>query len=145
VNPSRDKEGAMADRVDMLEGSRSTSLTRREFTLEAALAILAGCVITISDTACGGSSTPSTTPTPVNPSDINGNVSANHGHVAVITGAQITAGTAIVALDIRGTATHTHTLSISQADLTTLKNRQTVTSLSTTDSGHSHTVTFTPA
>jgi hypothetical protein len=65
--------------------------------------------------------------------------------VATITGAQIRAGTAIVALDIRGMATHTHTLSISQADLATLKNRQTVTSLSTTDSGHSHTVTFTPA
>src|SRR5262245_61892355 len=134
----------MADRVDMLENSRSTSLTRREFTLEAALAILAGGVITIRETAWG-KSTPSTTPAPVNPSDVNGSVSANHGHVAVITGAQITAGTAIVALDIRGTASHTHTLSISQADLTTLKNRQTVTSLSTTDSGHSHTVTFTPS
>jgi hypothetical protein len=134
----------MADRVDTLGNPRSTSLSRREFTLEAALAILAGCVITISDTACGGSKASTTTPTPV-PSDINGNVSANHGHVAVITGAEITAGTAIVALDIRGTATHTHTLSISQADLTTLKNRQTVTSLSTTDSGHSHTVTFTTA
>jgi hypothetical protein len=134
----------MEDRVDMLEGSRSTSLTRREFTLEAALTILAGCVITIGDAACGDSK-PSTTPTPVTPSDINGNVSANHGHVATITGAQITAGTAIVALDIRGTATHTHTLSISQGDLTALKNRQTVASLSTTDSGHSHTVTFTPA
>ena len=134
----------MLDRADVLEDSRSTSLTRREFTLEAALAILAGCVITISDTACG-KDTPGAMPTPVNPSDVNGNVSANHGHVAVITGVQITAGTAIVALDIRGTATHTHTLSISQADLTTLKNRQTVTSLSTTDSGHSHTVTFTPA
>ena len=136
----------MADRIDVLENSQSASLTRREFTLEAALAILAGCVITISDSACG-KSTPSTTPTPtpVNPSDVNGNVSANHGHVAVITGAQITAGTAIVALDIRGTATHAHTLAISQADLTTLKNRQTITSLSTTDSGHSHTVTFTPS
>ena len=133
----------MADRADMLEDSRSTSLTRREFTLEAALAILAGCVITISDSACGKDS-PGTTPTPVNPSDVNGNVSANHGHVAVITGAKITAGIADPAVDIRGTATHTHTLSISQADLTALKNRQTVTSLSTTDSGHSHTVTFTP-
>ena len=135
----------MADLVDMLEDSRSTSLTRRAFTLEAALAILAGCVITISDTACGKDTPTPTTPTPAPVNDVNGNVSANHGHVAVITGAQITAGTAIVALDIHGTATHTHTLSISQADLTTLKNRQTVTSLSTTDSGHSHTVTFTPA
>jgi hypothetical protein len=80
----------------------------------------------------------------VPPADITGNVSANHGHIAVITGAAITAGTALVALDIRGTATHTHTLSISQTDLATLKNKQPITTTSTTDSSHSHSVTFTP-
>jgi hypothetical protein len=133
----------MSDHVGTLTSGASTSLTRREFTLEAALAILAGCLITISETACGSSTSPSA-PSTANPADINGAVSANHGHVAVITGAQITAGNAI-ALDIRGTATHTHTVSISQGDLTTLKNRQPVVSNSTTDSGHSHTVTFTPA
>jgi hypothetical protein len=131
----------MSNRVDIREHRQSASLTRREFTLEAAIAILAGCVITISDTACGGSNP--TAPIPTEP-DLNGSVSANHGHVAVITSIQIMAGNA-VALDIRGTATHTHTLSISQGDLTSLRNRQTVTSNSTTDSGHSHTVTFTPA
>jgi hypothetical protein len=120
-----------------------TSLTRREFTLDAALAILSGCVITISDMACG--STSSTAPTTAPPADVNGNIAANHGHIAVITGAQVTAGTAIVALDIRGSAGHTHTLSISQSDLTSLKNKQAITTTSTTDSGHSHAVTFTPA
>jgi hypothetical protein len=136
----------MSDHVEALTSNISTSLTRREFTLEAALAILAGCLITVSETACGSSNSPSapSTPTPTNPADINGVVSANHRHVAIITGAQITAGNAI-ALDIRGTATHTHTVSVSQSDLTTLKNRQQLVSNSTTDSGHSHTVTFTPA
>ena len=133
----------MSNQVGILKEHASTSLTRREFSLEAALAILGGCIITISDTACGSSKTPST-PTPVTPSDVNGVVSANHGHVAVITGAQITTGNAI-ALDIRGTATHAHTVNVSQADLASLKNRQAVTDTSTTDSGHSHTVTFTPA
>jgi hypothetical protein len=128
----------MSHRVDPLEPR--LSLTRREFTLEAALAILAGCVITISDTACGGSTT---TPTPA-PVDVNGTVSANHGHVAVVTGAQITAGGAIP-LNIQGTATHPHTVTLSQADLASLKNRQTVTSTSSTDNSHSHTITFTPA
>jgi hypothetical protein len=122
---------------------RRTSLSRREFTLDAALAILSGCVITIGDIACG--STSSTAPSSAPPADVTGNISANHGHVAVITSAQITAGAAIVALDIHGTAGHTHTLSISQADLTSLKNKQAVTSVSTTDSAHSHSVTFTPA
>ena len=104
----------MSNQVEILKEPASTSLTRREFSLEAALAILGGCIITVSDTACGSSKTPST-PTPVTQGDVNGVVSANHGHVAVITGAQVTAGNAI-ALDIRGSATHTHTVNVSQAD-----------------------------
>jgi hypothetical protein len=117
-------------------------VSRREFTLEAAMAILAGCVITIADEACG-SSTPAA-PTPP-PADITGVVAANHAapHIATITGAQITAGSA-VSLNIQGQATHNHTLTISQAELTSLKNRQPVTETSSTDSGHNHAVTFTP-
>ncbi len=55
----------MTDRVVTFEDHEPGSLSRRQFTLQAALAILAGCVITISDTACGSSSTttPSSTPT----------------------------------------------------------------------------------
>ena len=127
----------MTDRTENL--AEQTLLTRREFTLDAALAILAGCVITIADTACSGDS-PAPTP---NPSDINGDISANHGHTATVTAAQITTGSA-VSLDIRGSATHPHTVSVSQSDLTTLRNRQPVTITSSTDSGHTHTVTFTP-
>jgi len=120
-------------------------VTRREFTLEAALALLAGCVITISDT-CGGSST---TPTSTPPADTTGVISANHGHTAIITGAQITAGSAL-SLNIQGTAAHQHTVAITQADLTALRNRQVVsrdssTDLSNTFGLHAHTVTFTPA
>jgi len=129
----------MSERIEIFQDR--TSLTRREFTLEAALAILAGCVITIGETACSKSTT---APTSAPPSDVNGNISANHGHIATITGAQITAGGALT-LNIQGTATHPHMVMISQADLTALKNRQTVTSTSSTDSGHSHTVTFTPS
>src|SRR3954463_13605983 len=106
----------MSLRVNTLE--RPVSLDRREFTLKAALAILSGCVITIADTACGSS--PAAPAAVVAPADVTGVIAANHGHSAVITGAQITAGGA-VSLNITGTATHSHTLSISQADLTTLK------------------------
>jgi hypothetical protein len=123
---------------------RHPSVSRREFTLEAALAILAGCVITITE-GCGSSST-SPTPTPSTPqvSDLQGSISANHGHVATITAAQITTGNE-VALDIHGQANHAHTVTVSQGNLTTLKGRQQVSLTSTTDSSHSHTVTFTPA
>ena len=135
----------MTNRVESFE--EHASLTRREFTLDAALALLAGCVITISD-ACGGP----TGPTPVTsgpPADVTGLIADNHDHSAVITGAQITAGSAIT-VNIQGTAVHGHTVSITQANLTALKNRQSVASASSTDPStrygtHSHTVTFTPA
>ena len=118
--------------------------TRRDFTLNAALALLAGCVITISD-ACGSES-PATPSNP--PADVNGVISANHGHLAVVTSAQMTAGSA-VSLSIQGTAAHNHTLSLSQTDLQMLRNRQSVTHDSTSDPSntfglHLHTVTFTP-
>jgi hypothetical protein len=131
----------MSDRIETQVPH--TSLTRREFTLEAALAVLAGCVISISD-GCS-SSAPTAVPPPT---DITGTISANHNHSAVIAGAQITAGNA-VALNIQGTAAHSHTLSLTQADLTTLKNRQSISRDSSADQSntfglHSHTVTFTP-
>ena len=98
--------------------------------LLAALALLAGVVITMD--GCGGSTTtpsptvtPSPAPAPV--ADVNGSVSANHAqpHIAVITAAQITAGSAI-SLNIQGMATHPHNVDLTQADLVALRNRTTV-------------------
>jgi hypothetical protein len=118
-------------------------VSRREFTLHSALALLSTCVITID--GCGGGSSPSPTPTPTpTTGDVTGSISGNHGHTAVITGAMITAGSA-VSLDIRGNADHPHTVEVSQTDLATLKNRQAVSKQSTNNSGHAHSVTFTPA
>jgi hypothetical protein len=140
---SRKAGGFMAKHIQSF--TEAVTITRREFTLEAALAVLAGCVITVSD-ACGSKST--TDPSPA-PSDITGTVSANHGHTAVVTSAQITAANAVV-LNIQGTAVHNHTLSLSQAELQMLKNRQAVSKDSSSDVSatagvHLHTVTFTPA
>lgn len=132
----------MSDRLEPFEAS--SLLTRREFTLDAALALLAGCVITISE-GCGKSSTnPSEPP----PTDITGVISANHNHSAVITAAQITTGAAVT-LNIQGTAAHPHTVALSQADLASLKSRRSVSKDSSTDQSatfglHAHSVTFTP-
>jgi hypothetical protein len=114
-------------------------VTRREFTVQSALAILSGVVVTVS----GCDEAPPMSPT-VN--DVSGTVSANHAqpHVVTITGAQITAGAAL-ALTLTGTPTHTHTVELTPGDLGMLRNRQPVTKASTTDNGHSHDVTFTPA
>jgi hypothetical protein len=113
-------------------------VTRREFTVQSALAILSGVVITVS----GCDEDPPMSPTL---SDITGSVSANHTqpHVVTVTGAQITAGMSLT-LTLTGTPTHTHTVQLAPGDLGTLRNRQPVTKASTTDNGHSHDVTFTP-
>jgi hypothetical protein len=68
-------------------------------------------------------------------------VSANHGHTAVVTGAQLTAGNAL-ALDITGSANHAHRIELSSSEVSAIASGQRVSKLSTTDLAHDHTVTF---
>jgi hypothetical protein len=125
---------------------RST-FDRREFTLAAALAALSGVTITVS--ACGGGSSPSTPSTPPTPtatptpaaSEKCGCVGSNHGHTAVITAAQLTAPGALN-LDITGSASHPHSVQLSAAEVGQIASNQRVSKTSSTDNGHSHTVTF---
>jgi hypothetical protein len=107
-------------------------LTRREFTRESVLALLSGVVITI--TGCSGGDGYSTSPTPTSAGGggdgINGSVSANHGHAAFVSNAQISAGNN-VSLDIRGTADHSHRVDLTGAELMQIGNRQRVVKAST--------------
>ena len=116
-------------------------LTRREFTVESALAMLAGVTITIS--GCGDDDNPGSNPTPPPATDKNATVStdAGHTHAAVVTAAQLTAGNAIT-VTLTGAATHTHTVALSQAELTQISANTRVQKTSSTDNAHSHTVTF---
>jgi hypothetical protein len=125
------------------------TIGRREFSVATALAMLSGVAIVISETACGGDSptmpsptpTPGATPTPAPATDKTGTISANHGHVAVISGATLTAGGAFN-LDISGSAGHPHTVELSAAEITSIAGGQRVSKESSTDMAHSHTVTF---
>jgi hypothetical protein len=116
-------------------------VTRREFTVESALALLAGVTITIS--GCGDDDNSSPTPTSPSPAPVNvtGSVSTNHGHEATVTGAQISSG-GTISLDIRGTASHPHTVQLSPGQLGAIGARQQVVATSTIDNNHSHAVTF---
>lgn len=117
-------------------------MTRREFSLEAAMAILSGVAITIS--GCGGSSNPagaSGIPPVASNGDHVGAISANHGHIATITAANIADGKGFE-LGIRGTATHTHTVTLSDADIAAVGANQQVAHVSSSTDGHNHTVTF---
>ena len=109
-------------------------LSRRQFTRESVLAMLAGVAITI--TGCGDDD-----PTGPSNGDVNGTISANHGHRATVTAVQITAANG-VSLDIRGDADHAHTVALTAAQVAQIGSRQQVVVTSTTDSAHQHTVTF---
>ena len=112
--------------------------TRREFTVESVLAILAAATITI--TGCGGGDNPGTNPSP-QPGDREGVVSANHGHRAIVTAAQLN-GNNTVTIDMRAQATHNHTLTLTTAQLVSIAANTRVVMTSSTDDGHNHTVTF---
>jgi len=92
-----------------------------------------------------GPSTPSTGPsTPgggASAGNVFGVIGANHGHEAVITAAQLTASNAL-RLDITGSADHPHTVELSAAEVTQIRDRQQVSKTSSTDAGHNHIVTF---
>jgi len=121
------------------------TLDRREFTLAAAMAALSGVAITIS--ACGGGSSPTAStpaPTPAPPaaaSDKTGVIGSNHGHAGTITAAQLTGG-GVLSLNIQGTSAHPHTVDLTAADMTSIAASQRVSKESSTDNGHSHSVTF---
>jgi hypothetical protein len=110
-------------------------IDRREFASRSLLAALVGVVVTI--TGCDDDDDPMS-PTP---NDETGTISDNHGHTAVVTSAQLTAGGA-VALNIQGSATHTHTVDLTAAEVTQVRDGQRVSKVSTTTDGHTHTVTF---
>ena len=124
------------------KSARETTIDRRKFTLASAMAILSGVVITITE-SCGSSSpsSPNPNPSPTANGDKVGAISSNHGHSAVITAARLSQGGALN-LDIQGIATHTHKVDLSAGDMTAIAANQQVSRQSTTDSGHSHTVTF---
>jgi hypothetical protein len=127
-------------------------LKRRQFTQEASLAFLAGVVVTVAD--CGGGSggggddgygnptggSPTTTLAAAPSGSKSGTISGNHGHTAVITAAQLTAGGAL-SLDISGTAGHTHMVDLPSQAVTQVKDGHKVEKMSTT-TDHAHLVTF---
>lgn len=120
---------------------------RRAISAGAALALLGFPLITLSGCGGGGSSPtapaspgPNPTPTP-SAGDVQGAISANHGHAVVVTGAQLQAGNALT-LAFGGNATHGHGVQLSAADVAAIRGGQRISRTSTTEDAHNHTVTF---
>ena len=74
------------------------------------------------------------------PGDVAGVIGSNHGHAVTITAAQITAGGAVT-LDMTG-GTHGHQVDLTALQVGEIGAGDPVTTPSTSDSGHSHTVIF---
>ena len=124
------------------DGKAAAGLDRREFTVGAVMAMLAGVTVTISGCGGGGSS-PSQPSTGGGGSsgDKTGNISANHGHTAIINAAQLGAGNSVT-LDIRGSADHPHTVALTAAEVMSIAAGQRVGKASSEEGFHTHTVTF---
>lgn len=125
-------------------------LDRREFGREAALALLGGAVVTLSACSGGGGGSPASPTAPSTPApaasasgagDSAASISANHGHQAVITGAQLTAGNGL-RVDIRGQADHSHSIELSDAQVVQVRGGSRVSVASTDGQGHTHAVVF---
>ncbi len=119
---------------------------RRAISAGAALALLGFPVISVS--GCGGGSSGPTGPSggagnppSTSPGDAVGSISANHGHTAVIEAARLQAGNALD-IEIRGNATHPHTVQLSAAEVVAIRDRQRVSKNSTLNDAHDHAVTF---
>ena len=121
-------------------------IDRREFATEASLAFLSG--ITVAVSACGGGggySSPATSSTPPpatsTSADKVGDISANHGHSAVVVAAKLQAA-GQVDLDIRGNATHTHAVLLVADAIRDMRDGKKVQKESSAGDGHTHIVTF---
>lgn len=138
---------------------KDDELTRREFTVASALAMLSGVTITL--TGCGDSATMPTQTQPPPPAtggggggtgsgDRSGFITNNHGHTAVITAAELAAGEDMM-LNIEGEAGHPHRVELTAAEVQQIAGGMRVTKGSTTlredplypEVGeHAHNVTF---
>lgn len=111
-------------------------LSRRAFTVESVLAVLATATITI--TGCDGGTDLGPSP-PAGARE--GVVSNNHGHRAIVEAAQLNSNNTVT-IDMRFRATHNHTLALSPLELASIAENGHVVKISSSDQGHNHTVTF---
>jgi hypothetical protein len=111
-------------------------MERREFTVLSALALLGGATITV--TGCGGNPMGASG---MGDGSVNGAISANHGHAAAVTAAQLNAG-GDLSLHIQAQADHDHVVALTRTQVVSIRGGGTVAIESTETKDHHHTVTF---
>ena len=124
------------------------NLDRRQFLERLGVMCVGAGFLALAGTGCesgggdGGTDAPPTTTTPGSSySDKSASIGSNHGHSATLTAAQQQAGDAVM-LGLSSGDGHTHTVSFSAGQVQTIAAGGSATSESSTDGGHSHSVTF---
>ena len=120
---------------------KTIQIGRREFSEKALLALLSGVAVTVSACGGGGDSGSPSAPSAPAPGDETGTISGNHGHTALISAAQLSGGAAVT-LQIRGSASHPHSVDLSGGEVQSVAAGQRVSKSSSSEDGHTHTVTF---
>jgi len=116
----------------------SASMSRKRF-----CGALAGSTVALLFQACGGggdSAAPAPAPAP-GVAGCSDTIDANHGHILVIATADLDSLTDKV-YDIQGGASHSHSVTLTVAQLRALKAGTTVTVTSSTTLAHEHGVTI---
>lgn len=116
------------------------TMDRRAFLSFAAGSVAVGALIVLNGCSGGSDSSSTTEPTKTY-ADEKGEISSNHGHSVTLTAAQQEAG-ADVRLTLTSGGGHTHTVSLTAADVATVVAGTQWSKNSSSDSGHSHKVTF---
>jgi hypothetical protein len=112
-------------------------MDRRSFLAQAGMA-LAWAGIAINITGCGGED--DNPGSPGGSGDVSGSIGTNHGHSVRVTEVQLLDGGA-VQLTMSGGG-HSHTVSLSADQVMGIADGMQVLVTSSSNSGHSHTVTF---
>ncbi len=68
-------------------------------------------------------------------------IGTNHGHTLTVSAADVAAGTEKT-YNIQGTSDHAHSVTVTAAQFTSLQSNQQISSTSSNDSGHTHSVTI---
>ena len=113
-------------------------MKRREFLRNIGLSVGWFGVVVVLD-GCSDEDDPGT-PGSGGTGDVDGVIGANHGHVVTITGVQLDAGGSVILTLVGGTHTHSVTLTAQQVEAVAMGQR--VSATSSSDSAHSHPVTF---
>ncbi len=68
-------------------------------------------------------------------------IGTNHGHNLVVSAADVSAGVDKT-YNIQGSSAHMHSVTVSAAQFASLQNNQQITATSSSDSGHTHSITI---